>query len=210
MKKLLLFSSLLYTAIFAKTAYIYEENVGEKNFFSKLIMENILNKIIIKQKNVTTEYSPSFYIEKYIFQSPHKNFQINLKNKNVLLVKGTVNNKKINIKYKINNPWIQQFCFGLKPFILSQKKDIKFVLISPKNFTLHKIVAIKKNTEFITMQKKQKKAQKIIMKLAGFKSLFWQATLWFDSKGNLLKYKGNDGPNTLTTISTLKEIKKID
>jgi len=100
--------------------------------------------------------------------------------------------------------WIQEFGFGLRPFVQSGYKSYKFCIINPKDYSLNQMVAKKERVELIDVNDKTYKAQKVKITLQGFKSLFWTAYAWFDTaSGDLLMYRGNKGPNTPTSVITL-------
>ncbi|MCH9631576.1 MAG: hypothetical protein S4CHLAM37_16000 [Chlamydiia bacterium] len=106
-----------------------------------------------------------------------------------------------------NTPWVQDFEFGLKPFILSNKKTFTFYIVNPSNLKIHKMVARKLQEEKITVDGVNKKTLYVKLTLAGMKKLFWKAQLWFDAeKGDMIMYKANEGPHTPTTTITLASI----
>ena len=101
--------------------------------------------------------------------------------------------------------WVQEFGFGLRPFMASGAGSLKFYIINPKDLSMHKLVAKKEGLESITIGDKAFKVEKVKITLTGLKSLFWTAYAWFDTEsGNMIMYKGNRGPNTPTTTITLK------
>lgn len=154
--------------------------------------------------------SKDFEISKFYFKSKkiQEEYTITLK-KNVLEINSNVNNKKETKKHKISSPWIQQFGFGLKPFILSKDQSIKFCLVTPDNFDIQKMIAKKKQIETLNIEGKKYEAVLVTVTLPGFKSMFWKAKIWFDTKnGNFLKYQANHGPSTPVTTILLKKIKE--
>lgn len=123
----------------------------------------------------------------------------------VLTADGQIKGQKLHETYKIGKtPWIQEFDFGLLPLLTSTKKSLNFELLHPKNFKIHKMVAKKQGIETITIEGKTYQAEEVHITLQGFKSMFWKAQLWYDSKTHdLLMYKANEGPHTPTTTISL-------
>ena len=104
-------------------------------------------------------------------------------------------------------PWVQDFEFGLKPFIKSNRKSFTFYIVNPTNLKTYKMIARKKQVEKITVDGVDKKTLYVKLTLTGMKKLFWKAQLWFDADtGDLIMYKANEGPHTPTTIITLASV----
>ena len=217
-KTFFLFLSFLFliscNLVFSNLIYTYNEFTnGKKTTTTWEIDEDDKNLELIGKDNTsitTLKCSKDFEISKFTYKSKidptEYVFSIN---KNVLIAKGKVNNKTLSKQYSINSPWIQQFGFGLKSFILSKHSSLRFYLINPEDFSIQKMIASKERIESITINEKTYQTQKINVTLQGFKSMFWKAKLWFDSKtGDLLKYVANKGPNTPTTTMLLNSIKK--
>ena len=117
-------------------------------------------------------------------------------------VKGKTMEKTLQIG---RNKWIQNFGYGLRPFMKSSAKKWYFSSINPNDFSLVSMVAIKENIEELTLDGTTYQAQKIKITLTGMKSMFWDAEIWFDTKTFIsLKYVGNEGPSTPTTTITYK------
>jgi hypothetical protein len=218
MKKTFLFLFLLFTSLSNIEAkennsfiYTYEEIVNNKKSLSKWIFKKGLRdiKINTEDNSIKILYSPFFITKKYSYISKDENidFSISLKKDKLIIFK----NGKFKKKYKIKDFWIQQFSFGLKPFILSKKSKLRFSLVSPKDLSLQKMVAIKKTRENLQIDDKKYKTQKIVVTLQGFKKIFWKAHLWFDIKnGDFLKYQGNSGPKTPIVTTFLKSKNLIE
>ena len=170
--------------------------------------KQINHKIENENENIKIEYSKNYETQKYLYSSKKEstNYQF-LKEKNKVLAEGIVKNKKIKKSHKLKYPWIQNFSLGFKPFVLSKKKFLKFVVLNPKDFSFQKLIAKKKGKEILKINKKNYEAQKIEISLPGFKKMFWKAKIWFCNKTNkFLKYEGNSGPKTPVSISMLKEL----
>ncbi len=115
---------------------------------------------------------------------------------------------KQNRTYEIDNQtWVQDFDYGLKPLLKSDDANYPFVIVHPENLTLNHLIAKKRGLEEITVGDKTYNAQHVIITLEGFKSMFWEANVWYDSETHLLlKYSANEGPGTpMSTINFLEE-----
>ncbi|MCH9613553.1 MAG: hypothetical protein SP1CHLAM54_05580 [Chlamydiia bacterium] len=109
--------------------------------------------------------------------------------------------------YKLGKtPWIQQFWFGLIPFVQSTDERIEFYVVNPRNLDLVRLKAIKRNVVKLTLDGKTYDALRIKITLPGFKGAFWKAYIFFDMQtSDFLKYVGNSGPGTPTeTITFVK------
>ncbi len=185
--------------------YYYEESAGKesKKTISKIETENQLYLIQCEKLhgNSWIQCSHSYDFQQYDFLSNDKELKYTLLKKgNYLNIKGSSQGKEFSKKYKINLPWIQEFAFGLIPFVKSDEAQFKFYILNAKDFSLHKMVAKKAGQEMITLNDKTFSAQKIKVTLDGFRSIFWHGEIWFDSINHyLLIYKANEGPNTPTT-----------
>ena len=103
-----------------------------------------------------------------------------------------------------NQPWVQEFNFSLKPFILSSEKSFTFTIVDPKKLNIQTLVAIKRGIEPFQQCGKSCSALRVKITLPGFKKMFWHADAWFDpDDGTLLMYEANEGPNTPTSVTTL-------
>jgi hypothetical protein len=122
-----------------------------------------------------------------------------------LTAEGMIKGESLKEVYQIKESlWVQEFEFGLYPFLISDKSSWSFSILHPKNFKLHKMIAKKHGKETIKIDDKSYKALVIHITLPGFKSMFWKAELWYDIEtNNLLMYKSNEGPNTPSVAITL-------
>lgn len=115
---------------------------------------------------------------------------------------GKVRKKSYDLK---NLPWVQDFGFGLQPFLSSSDGEYYFYIINPKDLTINEMVAKKQEIATKKFGDQEFEAQKVKITLTGFYSRFWKAELWFDLKTHqLLMYKANEGPSTPTTTLTFK------
>lgn len=163
--------------------------------------------IIGRSEDSTTliECSKDYSFYKYDYRPKNqKNFLIISLNGKSLNVSQNKGDKSDNKTYTIHKPWIQEFAFGLIPFVKSQQKSLTFVIVDPKDLTLHTLIAKRASTETITIKGKEFKAEKIIITLPGLKGKFWKAYAWFDTTTyQYLKYEGNEGPGTPTSVTVL-------
>jgi hypothetical protein len=197
------------TDFLSRKDYVYiENNEGSINRVtctvkkdgSKLLIEKLSSQGIS-----SIEYSLDFKLQKFTHKSAEFNsdYLFSLEQKK-LLAKGVTQGKKITENYSLNLPWIQEFTFGLKSFLSSDKREINFYILRPETFELVEMVAIKKVIENIKIDDATYKAQKLKITLPGFKGNFWKAEAWYDIEtNNLLKYKANEGPGTPITVITL-------
>ncbi len=190
-----------------KKEVTFAQVVGKEKSEQKWTLEENdknLKIICAEDEGVTTiDFSKNYQMNKYSFKSSDskEQYSLALQGKTVVAT-GIVDGKKINTKCRIKTPWVQQFSFAMKPFIISKERSMEFSLINPKNFSVQRMVIKKKAIENVSIEGKAFKAQKAIIKLSGFKGAFWEAELWFEkSTGDFLKYRATSGPNTpLTTI----------
>lgn len=213
------FFALLLLPLFAYSAEVltYEETIKGKvvettDWAVDSKEENIL--AIGKNKEGTTvlELSPTSSMISAAYRSAIKDFKMSyFRESNRITVTKTVAGNTDKKTYSIGNaPWIQRFEFGFRTFIMSNINSMTFVLVSPKDLALHKLVAKKRGYVFTNVNGKRIKTQKVKITLPGFKSMFWDALLWFDpATGDLLKYTTNQGPGTETfTIELTDKVSK--
>lgn len=106
--------------------------------------------------------------------------------------------------YKIGGtPWVQQFWFGMIPFVQSADRVLTFYVVNPRNLDLVKLKAIKRDVVKLTLNEKTYDALRIKVTLPGFKGAFWKAYIYFNVEDSeFLKYVGNSGPGTPTETIT--------
>ncbi|MCY3974998.1 MAG: hypothetical protein OXF02_05590 [Simkaniaceae bacterium] len=127
-------------------------------------------------------------------------------------VKKTDNGQTVEKRlYVGSTPWIQEFDFSLRPFILSSSPAFKFYIVHPEKLSLHHLVATKSSTSVpVRIGGKEYKAIPVTISLSGLKKFFWKADLMFEkTTGDLLTYRANDGPGTpvVTTVFSGKKPK---
>jgi hypothetical protein len=207
-------SSFSFSDFFTKKSFIYNNKVNNQNTTSNILLSKKDANILITKstdKDYTSlQYTKDYKLLNLSFKSENKAKTYEFINMNNLLVcSGVIGNKKINKSYKLSNKtWVQDFTFGLTPFLESKKKEFKFFILNPDDFSKNNMIATKLNISNIKINNKNFLAQKVNVTLRGFKSHFWKAEIYFDTKTHdLLKYISDEGPGTPTIVTTLLEIK---
>lgn len=206
--------SFSFTSYFTKKSYEYNNKVNNQNTKTNIILSKKDSDILISKStekdNTSLKYNKDYKLLNLSYKSDKKSTSYNFVNKNNLLIcTGIINNKKINKSYKLSNKiWVQDFNFGLIPFLESKKKEFKFYMLNPDDFSKNNMIATKLNITNIKINNENYLAQKIKVTLKGFKSHFWKAEIYFDTKTfDLIKYVSDEGPGTPTIITTLLETK---
>ena len=212
MKKLFL-SLILISSLFAQDNWVYDEEVNGHSIETKWQGETKDNTLFLKgesSKNVVEIVcKPDFEMEAISYTALKEGGGATYSCKrsgNTLHLVSKQGDAEVVKNYSVGRtPWIQEFGFGLRPFMASGASSIKFYIINPKDLSMHKLVAKREGQETVTIGDKAYRTNKVKISLSGFKSLFWTAYAWFDTEsGNMVMYKGNKGPNTPTTTITLK------
>jgi len=220
MKKLYLilvffiFCSFSLKDVFSKKEYIYKNQTGNKTFKTKWIITNKKDNFIIKKTNsigiTDMIYSMDFILQQLTYKSDIENIHyLFTKEGNKLIAKGKYKGQSNMKTYSTASIlWIQEFNYGLKQFLQSNKNELKFFIINPKNFSKNIMIATKESKQKLKVGKETYDALKLKVTLTGFKSMFWKAEIWYDLKTyNLIKYKANEGPGTPMNIITLESEK---
>jgi hypothetical protein len=205
--------SFSFSDYFTKKSFVYNNKVNNQNTKSNIILskknENILISKSTDKDYTSLKYTKDYKLLNLSFKSENKTKTYEFINKNnLLLCSGVIDNKKINKSYKLSNKiWVQDFTFGLTPFLESNKKEFKFYMLNPDDFSKNNMIATKLDISNIKVGNKNYLAQKIKVTLRGFKSHFWKAEIYFDTKTfDLIKYTSDEGPGTSTIVTTLLEI----
>ena len=164
-----------------------------------------------KDQKTTLTASSTFALKSYNSKKTNDSFEFTVEG-SIIKAKGTVQGEALSAEFKVSKktPWIQEFDFGLRPLLTSSKTHLNFQLINPKNFKMHKMVAKKEKQESLKLGSTSYDATLVEITLQGFKSMFWKAQIWYDSKTHdLLQYKANEGPNTpITTVTLISKEEK--
>lgn len=201
-------------SLFSNEFYTYEEQSGNKKSHFTWNVETSDKNVVIygeeESDSIIMYFTKDYKLYKYVKKSKSTATEIefSLEN-NILQARGKVNNLNLSKRHVFKTPWVQQFGFGLKPFVLSNQPSMEFSFITPKDFSLQKMIAKKEGREYISSHGKKYETQKVTITLTGFKSKFWKARLWFDiTTGDLVKYAANQGPNTEMTVDMLQSIEQ--
>ena len=110
-------------------------------------------------------------------------------------------------------PWIQSREFGMRGFASNPDQESReFWIINPSDFSLNRMKAVKKETVRIKCGEQTHEAVRVVVSLAGWKSIFWSSEFWFRlADGLFLKYVGQkSGPNSPEVVSVLaREIRGL-
>lgn len=198
-----------------KPQWTYQETVEGMSVNTEWFVEKEGNTLHLKgvspKSTIDIDCTPDYVLEKMKYVSKKSNTPkeyLCQRVDNRLLIEAKEENSKEEKRYSIgNSPWIQEFGFGLRPFMAAASAFYKFCIINPKDLTLNHMIARKEKIEMLEIDGKSYKTQKIKITLQGFKKVFWTAYAWFDVEThNLVLYRGNKGPNTPTTTITLANI----
>lgn len=200
-----------------QTSYVYrsdtEGDVSDTTWVTEMKDDYIEIKGKNKEGSTLMECCPEDYtFDRFSYKSAIEPTQYEfVREGNILYIDADVNGKKTSLHHILKrNPWIQQLGFGLKGFAASKDKTYYFCILSQKDFALHDMVAKKEGIFPLKVGNKEYKAKKIHLTLAGFKSLFWSAEIWYDvATGDCILYKGDEGPSTPITVITLSAKKII-
>ncbi|MBN2479972.1 MAG: hypothetical protein JXA94_07070 [Parachlamydiales bacterium] len=197
--------------VFAKKNIIYSDKISGKVTKTKIfIKKNVKDLDISKSSSDGISkylYSEKFKLKKFNYTSSQKPLDISFHIDDIKLIcEGTVNGiKKSSVHYIPNLNWVQDFTFGLRPFLKSSKNDYKFLLIKLDTFAAIDMIAIKQGIEPLEINNTKYNTQKVKITLPGFKSHFWKAEVWYDLNTlDMVKYISNEGPGTPQNIITIE------
>ena len=190
--------------------YVYKKEVNQYSSQSTWTLTKEGDELHIQGKSAkgstTIISSLDRQTKQFIFKSAHRGDDYTIyRSGSELIASGTARGKEIKKRYRLGSKlWLQEFDFSLKPFILSNQREIKFCIIHPKKLSKHNMAAKKQRIEQLSLNNSTYEALKVKISLTGFKGMFWSAQAWFDTRsGDLLQYIANEGPNTPTGIITL-------
>lgn len=114
---------------------------------------------------------------------------------NLLLIKGTHNNKPVDKRMKIDNlPFFTNPTIGLEEFVRTGKKKMDFRTIRPDNLSQYKMKAENQGIQAITVGGKLIAVIQVKWRLTGLRSRFYSQTYWFrKSDGVFVKSKVSRG-----------------
>ena len=204
---LLALTSFTITDVFYKKTYVYKNITGSKETTNTLLMKKKKDDYSITETS-DLGITNSVYSFKYVLKEMHvqsakedSDYKFTI-NKRKLSLKGRAFGRKIKREYTLADRWVQDFTFGLRPFLDSKRQNYSFVILSPNDFTTNELIASKDGIEKIKIGDTTYNTQRVKITLPGFKSMFWKADAWYDlGTFDLIKYRANKGPGT--PMSTL-------
>ena len=118
------------------------------------------------------------------------------RNGDEILFRGISNGQPLNKSLAVGEEiWLQNSEFGLLEFLTSKQKFKEFIVVSPEDLSINKILANQAVTEEITWNDQRIEVVKLTARLRGFLSLFWQATYWYRwPELTFLRYKADGLP----------------
>lgn len=181
--------------------YTFNEEVSGENLPVTWTYEKTKEGIVLKGKERNSETVIDCYSD-LVFHKVTINDKLFYYREGNTLFANTPRGKR---NYTLGKtPWIQQFWFGLIPFVQSTDEMVEFYVVNPRDLDLVKLKAIKRNVVKLTLEDKTYDALRIKITLPGFKGAFWKAYIFFDMQtSEFLKYVGNSGPGTPTETITL-------
>ena len=208
----MIFLSLFCSTLLASTSMTVDERVKgvERAITWKVQEEKNTVEIIGVSNTEETKMAgtPSYDFTTFTYKGPVAEYSIERSN-DVLSVKGVNENGDRAVRsYNLGGePWVQQFWYGLKPFLSSNNSEFKFSIINPEDFSRVRMVAYKQKIVPLTLAGKKYDAQLVKITLQGFQGMFWSGKAWYDSKDHsFLKYEANKGPKTPVTTIERKSI----
>jgi len=210
---LIALSSFTITDVFYKKTFVYKNITGSKETTNTLLMKKKGDDYSISETSdlgiTNSIYSFNYVLKEQQFQSAKEDSDYTFSlDKKKLFLKGKAFGRKINREYTLINRWVQDFTFGLRPFLDSKSHKYSFVILSPNDFTTNELIASKEGIEKIKVNNTTYNTQRIKITLPGFKSMFWKADAWYDLKTfDLIKYRANKGPGTPVSVFILNSKK---
>jgi hypothetical protein len=192
----------------ANETITYESVTDEKKLTTKWEVELKGHEIDVTYANPDQDslikMSDNYQFE--LFKQTEKTsntwFEVKRSGKSISAVRQENKNAPLKKQYNSKYPWLQEFGFGLKPFVASKESEFKFCILGPQDLALHNMVAKKIKFENITINGKKYNALKVKVTLQGFKSAFWKGYSWWDTDNHLmLRYQANSGPHTAVTTT---------
>ncbi|MBM3191844.1 MAG: hypothetical protein FJZ63_04250 [Chlamydiae bacterium] len=203
MKLFLFFVLLDISILHATETLVYKKISGTKDLMTTYVCTPQKEEIVIEasNKDQTTKAvtTLSHQLKSFSCHYNHsKDYSLFTLDNGTLTAEGIIKGELRKEVHVIKDTlWIQEFEFGLLPFLQSSKNAWFFDILHPKNFKLHKMVARKQEITSLKLGDKSYEAKLVHVTLQGFKSMFWKAELWFDNTTHkLLLYKANEGPHT--------------
>lgn len=200
-------SSFSITDVFSKKTFVYKNVTGNKETITTYLLKKGKDNFLVTKTSdigiTNIVYSLKYALKEMHVQSAKEdsNYKYTIDKRKLTLI-GKARGRKIKRQYQLPDRWIQDFTFGLRPFLNSKRQKYSFVILNPNDFTTNELIASKEGIEKIKINNSTYNAQRVNITLSGFKSMFWKADVWYDLHTfDLLKYRANEGPGT--PISTM-------
>jgi len=162
------------------------------------------NSFIVKsssdsKSSCQLELDQNYHLIRFEELDPSEDYElIAYRQNNQLIAKVKIGKESFSQTYTIDDQrWVQEFAFGFKEFLSSEKKNMRFQILHPKDLSMYELIIIKEEEENLSIDDKTYQAQKVKITLPGFRGRFWKAQAWYDvTSFELLRYKANEGPGT--------------
>ncbi|MBM3197685.1 MAG: hypothetical protein FJZ58_00320 [Chlamydiae bacterium] len=188
--------------VFAGQTIAYESTTAGESTPSEWVLQDVEGKIQVtgnaKGTDVEMSYSPSYALLQYKEKTNTAKELLVVKEGAYLFITNRDKGKEKILSHKVSDtPWVQDFKFGLQPFLMSDAKKYAFCIVHPEKLDVHEMVAQKDMEEVLEVGGKTYFTQKVKISLKGFKKKFWTGYVWFDTTTHLMvKYRANKGPGT--------------
>lgn len=191
---------------------IYRITTSNKEANRKTVITKLSDGYLIKTSNSLNK-DESTYSTDFSFSILHWNFQslergVNVSAKrmdNIIFVTGQIKDNQINEKFEIDNlPWYQEWGWGLRPNIISNKDTVRFWTLNSDFQQIAKFEAKKEKPETIELNGQKIESLYVKIRLTGVRKLLWSGDMWFrKSDGAFLYSKMKNGPTGPITIMQL-------
>ncbi len=183
----------------------YEEKTGKIiNTFYITIGDLKENKRKVYWKKKEGKY---ITIEEYVLDNHYatlswkvkrpsdRTFYVGERKGNILFLKGKLKGKAFTKKIKIDDkPFYYNPKLGLRQFVKSHKKSLKFWALRNDDVTEYLMVAYNKGLEMVNVNGYRVEAVKVYWTLPDFRSAFFKRTYWFRKSDNLyIRQKASKG-----------------
>lgn len=110
-----------------------------------------------------------------------------------LVITGRYKGKSIDKSVVIDHaPWHQATSLSLRGFALSDEQERFFWFLRSDCLSAVRFKAVKESVEQIQIEGRSFRAQRIVIRPAGIKSVFWKGVYWFrENDGVMLKFQGS-------------------
>lgn len=127
---------------------------------------------------------------------------------NTLYVRGTIDGKKIDRRFRVDEaPWYQPLTYSLRGFLSTDKKQVDFWMLHPDTYKPYKIQATKEDTGTINLYGRKTRVQHIRIRISGILYMLWHGDYWYRTGDRVLvEYRGLNGPpgSSQTIVKLMK------